>query len=167
MPGVGLGELYDLSTGIGPVDLGLAANTGKRLSMVEVESALVVLIKAAGTAAQDPVLTLRQHTAAVAGVSTDLATVTRFWHKSEATLDGDEVWTQVDQAAAAAVTLTGLAALEAIVAIPVRSEQLTPPNSFISLDIADTGLNIQFGTVLYVVHVTDRGVPQGLLAPLR
>ena len=49
-----LGESYDLSTGLAPVNLATAANTGKRLAMREVTSVDIVVIKGAGTAADDP-----------------------------------------------------------------------------------------------------------------
>lgn len=166
----GLGDVYDLSTGLSPVDLSLGANTGKRLSMSEVESVSVVFIKAAGTAGQNPVLTLKQHTAASGGTSADLPIITTYWVKGEATLDGDEVWTEVSQAASATITDpgTGSAAVEQLVVISVKASQLVPgAGAFISLDIADTGAAAQLGTVLYIVHQADKGLPTTLSAPLR
>jgi len=113
-----LGESYDLSTGLAPVNLGAAANTGKRLYMQEVTSVDIVVIKGAGTAAEDPVLTLKQHTAATSGTTTDLAVITQYWLKNEATLDGDETWSLVTQAASATITDPGGAGTSA------ESEQL-------------------------------------------
>lgn len=166
-----LGESYDLSTGLAPVDLSTAANTGKRLSMVEVNSVDIVVIKAAGTAADDPTLTLKQHTASAAGTTTDLAVITSYDLKTEATLDGDETWTTVTQAAAATIIDPGGAGTSAesqqIVVIHVRADQLTSGNTHISLDIADVGTNAQLGTVLYIVHNADHAKPSALPAPLR
>jgi SpoU rRNA methylase family enzyme len=166
-----LGESYDLSTGLAPVDMSTAANTGKRLFMQEVNSVDIVLIKAAGTAADDPVLTLKQHTASTGGTTTDLAVITSYNLKNEATLDGDETWTTVTQAAAATITDPGGAGTSAesqqIVVIHVRADQLTPGNAYISLDIADVGAAAQLGTVLYIVHTADHVAPASLLAPLR
>lgn len=167
MGGFGLGELFDLSTGLSPGDLALGANTGKRLNMAGVDSVAVVIIKAAGTGGQDPTFTLRQHTAASGGVSSDLAIVDRWWHKTEATLDGDEVWTEVTQAASASVVDTGNAASEQIVVLNVRASQLTPGNRYISVDIPDPGLAAQVGAVLYILQPSDRGGPASLSAPLR
>jgi hypothetical protein len=165
----GLGDVYDLSTGLSPVDLSLGANTGKRLSMSEVESVSIVVIKAAGTAGQNPVLTLKQHTAASGGVTSDLPIITTYWVKGEATLDGDEVWTEVSQAAGAVITDpgTGSAAVEQLVVISVKASQLTSGNTHISLDVADTGAAAQLGCVLYIVHQADKGLPVALPAPLR
>ena len=166
-----LGESYDLSTGLAPVDLATAANTGNRLSMVEVTSVDIVVIKGAGTAADDPVLTLKQHTAAADGDTTDLAVITSYALKTEATLDGDETWTEVTQSAAATITDPGGAGTSAesqqIVVINVRADQLTPGNTHISLDIADTGTAAQLGAVLYIVHNHDHAAPSALPAPLR
>jgi hypothetical protein len=166
-----LGESYDLSTGLAPVNLATAANTGKRLAMSEVTSVDIVVIKGAGTAAEDPVLTLKQHTAATSGTTADLATITEYWLKNEATLDGDETWTKVTQAAAATITDPGAggtsAESEQLVVIHVRADQLTPGNTHISLDIADSGTNSQLGAVLYIIHTTDHAVASALPAPLR
>ena len=166
-----LGDTFDLSIGLSPVDLSTAANTGKRVSMSEVSGATIVLVKAAGTAAQDPVLTLKQHTAASAGVTSDLAVITEYWVKGEATLDGDEVWTRVTQAAAATITDPGAggvsAETEMLVAIKVSAAQLTAGNTHISLDIADVGAAAQLGAVLYILDVNDRLAPADFPAPLR
>lgn len=166
-----LGEVYDLSTGLAPVNLATAANTGKRVSMLEVASVDVVVFKGAGTAAEDPVLTLKQHTAATSGTTSDLAIIAEYWIKTETTLDGDEVWTRVTQAAAATITDPGAAGTSAeseqLVVINVRADQLTPGNTHVSLDVADTGTNAQIGAVLYIVHMADRAVPTALPAPLR
>jgi hypothetical protein len=166
-----LGESYDLSTGLAPVDLSTAANTGKRLSMQEVNSVDIVVIKGAGTAADDPVLTLKQHTASTGGTTSDLAVITSYNLKNEATLDGDETWTTVTQTAAATITDPGAAGTSAesqqIVVIHVRADQLTPGNAYISLDIADVGVNAQLGAVLYIVHNADHVLPASLPAPLR
>jgi hypothetical protein len=166
-----LGESYDLSTGLAPGDLSTAANTGKRVSMQEVTSVDIVVIKGAGTAADDPVLTLKQHTASTGGTTTDLATITEYSLKNEATLDGDETWTRVTQTAAATITDPGGAGTSAesqqLVVIHVRADQLTSGNTHISLDIADVGANAQLGSVLYIVHNTDHAAPTALPAPLR
>jgi hypothetical protein len=171
MSSQGLGNVYDVSIGLAPVDMSLGANTGKRVSMAEVESVTVLLVKAAGTAAQDPVLTLKQHTAATGGVTTDLPVIDRYWVKSETALAGVEKWTEVTQAAAASITDPGGAGTSAerqqLVAINVRAAQLTPGNTHVSVDIADVGLNAQIGAVIYILDHTDHGAPAGLDAPLR
>lgn len=166
-----LGESYDLSTGLSPVNLATGTNTGKRLYMRDITSVDVVVIKGAGTAAEDPVFTLKQHTAATGGTTTDLAVITQYLLKNEATLDGDETWSLVTQAAAATITDPGAvgtsAESEQLVVVNVRADQMTPGNTHISLDIADVGTNSQLGTVLYILHITDRATATALPAPLR
>lgn len=166
-----LGDSYDLSLGLAPVDLSAAASTGKRLSMQEVNSVDIIVIKGAGTAADDPVLTLKQHTAATAGTTSNLAVITEYWLKNEATLDGDETWTRVTQTASATITDPGGAGTSAesqqIIAIKVRADQLTDGNTHISLDIADVGINAQLGAVLYILDPADHAAPTALPAPLR
>lgn len=166
-----LGESYDLSIGVAPVNLATAANTGKRLCMKEVNSVDIVVLKGAGTAAEDPVLTVKQHTASTGGTTSDLAVVTSYDLKSETTLDGDETWTTPTMAAGATITDPGGAGTSAeseqMVVIHIRADQLTAGNAYISLDIADTGTNSQLGAVLYIVHNTDHTAPASLPAPLR
>ncbi len=168
MSGFGLGEDFDLSLGLTPVDLSVAASTGKRVSMQYVDCATVVLIKGAGTTTQDPVLTLKQHTAASGGVSSNLVAVSNYFTKSGAPgLLGSETWTQVSQTTAATVTLTGGAVNEMLVAINVTGETMTAGNGWISLDIADVGANAQLGMVLYVLRLDDHRYPTALPAGLR
>ena len=90
-----LGRLFDLSAGIPVGDLHGQANTGNRVHLKNAASCTIVLYKAAGTAAQDPVLDVQQHTAASGGSTADLDVVTHYYHKSETTLDGDETWTTI------------------------------------------------------------------------
>lgn len=166
-----LGELIDLSLGVAPADLSAAASTGLRVSLAETEGVTIVFIKGAGTAADDPELTLKQHTAATAGDTTDLAVITEYYLKAEATLDGDETWTRVTQSASATIDDPGAAGTSAesqqIVAINVRPEQLTPGNRYVSLNIGDVGTNAQLGTVLYILYPQDHAAPTTFPAPLR
>ncbi|HEY0638394.1 MAG TPA: hypothetical protein VGD67_12170 [Pseudonocardiaceae bacterium] len=152
----GLGRLYDFSTGFVPVDMQTAANTGKRVNLCDAGGVAIVLFKAAGTAGDDPVLTLKEHNAATGGTSQNLVAIDHYYVKSEATLDGDEVWTRVDQAAAATITDPGAAGTSAesqqIVVIEVDASALSDGFSYLSLDVADSGGNAQLGAVLYVLR---------------
>lgn len=166
-----LGETYDLSIGAAPVDLSTAAVTGKRLAMQEVRGVDVVVIKGAGTAGDDPAITLREHDAASAGTSADLAVITEYLVKGGTTLAGTETWTKVTQAASATITDPGGAGTSAerqqIVAFRVRPEQLSTGFTHISVNIADVGVNAQLGTVLYILEPSDHSDPTALPAPLR
>jgi hypothetical protein len=166
----GLGPDYDISLGVAPLDLG-TARTGGRINMANVKSVDIVFVKGAGTAADDPTVTLRSHDASTGGNSADLAIITEYYLKSEATLDGDEVWTKETQSAAATIADPGgdgtSAESEQIVVINVRADQMPAADNWLSLDIADVGTNAQLGTVLYILHKHDKGDPTTFPAPLR
>jgi hypothetical protein len=76
------------------------------------------------------------------GTSADLDVVTAWHIKHEATLDGDETWTTVTQAAASEVSLTGAtyAASQVILVIEVHASQLSDGFEWVSLDMADAGV---------------------------
>lgn len=165
----GLGRLFDLSAGIVPVDSQTAAMTGNRVSLRNCGSATIVVFKAAGTANDDPVLDLQQHTASTSGTTADLDTIDHYWIKQEATLDGDETWTRVTQTAASEVTLnTTSAESQMLVAIPVHASQLTDGYDYISLNIADTGsAGAQLISAFYILHdLNVQRAPENLVAPL-
>ncbi|MFD4474695.1 hypothetical protein ACFWPU_01060 [Streptomyces sp. NPDC058471] len=163
----GLGPDYDISVGVSPLDLG-TARTGGRINMANVKSVDIVFVKGAGTAADDPTVTLRHHTASTGGVSADLAVITDYYLKQETTLDGDETWTHVTQSAAATIVGNGTSAeTEQLVVVNVRADALPLTSNWLSLDIADVGTNAQLGAVLYIMHKHDKGDPVDFPAPLR
>lgn len=167
----GLGRSFDLGIGFSPVDMSAAANTGKRVNLRMYGGVEIVLIKAAGTAGQDPVLTLKQHTASSGGTTANLAAIDHYYVKSETTLDNDEQWTRVAQTAAATISDPGGAGTSAeeeqIVVIPVNATALADGYDYVSLDVADVGANAQLGTVLYVLRdLAAQRAPSNLVAPL-
>lgn len=166
----GLGRLFDLSAGAAPSDLSVAATTGMRVGMKGAGGVDIVVVKGAGTAGQNPTLTLRQHTAASGGVSSNLATIDHYYVKSETTLDGDEVWSRVNQVAAATIVdpggLGASAAEQQIIVIPVEGAELADGATHVSLDIGDVGLNAQLGAVLYILRdLRDERAPVNLANP--
>lgn len=170
--GNGLGNRYDLGTGFVPVDMSAAANTGKRLAMEGLASVDVVFIKAAGTAGDDPTLTLQSHTAASSGTSANLAVITEYFVKREASLDNDETWQLVTQDAAATLADPGGAGTSAeeqqISVFTVLAGDLPAGHKYISASVADVGANAQLGTVLYIMHPYDgEATPEDYPAPLR
>ncbi len=166
-----LGRLVDISAGFTPVNMATAANTGKRVSLKNAGGVTIVVYKGAGTAGEDPVLTLKQHTAASSGTTSNLAVIDHYYVKSETTLDGDETWTRVAQSAAATITDPGGAGTSAeeeqIVVIEVEADQLSDGYSYVSLDIADVGASAQLGCVLYLLRdLKVQRKPSNLAAPL-
>jgi hypothetical protein len=167
----GLGEDYDISIGVAPSDLSVAASTGKRICMSGVESVDVVLFKGAGTAGDDPAVTLVASTAATGGTSANLAVVSDYHLKDATALAGTETWAKKTQGAAATVTDPGGAGTSAehqqIAVIHVRADDMPAGKPYLSLNIADVGANAQIGAVLYITHPTIREEPESLPAPLR
>lgn len=138
----GLGKEFDVCSGIMPVDLAAGANTGHRVHMRNYETLAVVLVKSAASAGTDNVvITLQEHSAASGGTSQNLAAITDYYVKSEATLDGDEVWAEGTQAAAATLTLAGAtyAGLQLIALFEVGAPALSAGFEWLSANIADPG----------------------------
>lgn len=153
----GLGNVFDLSTGIPPVaDIAAGANTGKRIAMKNYQTLGIVFLKNAASAGTDTViLTLREHNANTGGTSQNLAAITDYYYKSTAAaLTGAEVWTEATQAAAATLSLTNAivpAANQAIVCFEVEADSLSAGFGWLSVDIPDPGSGgTILGTVLYV-----------------
>lgn len=160
-----LGTDYDIGWGIAPVNLATAANPGLRQFMGGVDEVGVLFVGGAGGAADPPVLTLRQHTAASGGSSANLAVITDWWRKSEATLDNDESWSHQTQAAAA--TVTGQAQVQQMLYFLVRPEQMTA-GPYISVDVAQTSVGAQIGALVYLIGgMSVKDIGENMPIPLR
>jgi hypothetical protein len=137
-----LGRLFDIGSAIVPVaDLAGQANTGHRINLKNAGGVAFVVFMNAPSAGTDTfVPDVQQHNAATAGTSADLDTVTEWYIKHETTLDGDETWTRVTQAAASEVSLTGATYnTQLILVIEVSATSLLAGYNWVSLDIADPG----------------------------
>lgn len=153
----GLGRLYDIGTCWSPVDLNTSNGaTGKRIAILPGRGIDIVVFKAAGTAADDFVYTLREHTAYTSGTSADLAKIDHYYLKNETALDNDELWVKHTQSIAATITEAGAAGTSAeseqIIVIPVHASMLTEGYTHISLNAAATVSNAQLAAALYIVH---------------
>jgi hypothetical protein len=167
----GLGIDYDLSIGVAPSDLSVAASTGKRIYMSDLRSVDVVIIKGAGTAADDPTVTLVASDAQTGGTSANLTAISAYHLKDGATLAGTETWSKLTQSAAATIADPGGAGTSAehqqICVISVNPSDMPAGKPYLSLNIADVGSNAQLGAVIYILHQNVREVPASLPAPLR
>lgn len=161
----GLGRLFDIGLAWAPVDTQTAAITGKRISMKHCTGLTILVIKAAGTANDDPVFTLKQHTAYTSGTSADLAIIDHFYLKQETALDNDEAWTKVTQTAAATVTGNGTSAeTQCLYVFEVNAASLSDGYAWVSLDLADTGAaGAQLAAAVYIPHdLTAQRAPASL-----
>lgn len=148
---LGLGNAYDIGLAFAPVDLATAGATGKRISMFDCAGIDIVLIYAVGTDGDDPVPSLQQHTAYTSGTSSNLATMTSIWRKSEATLDNDETWSETTQAAATIMTaVADDAQKQKIYVIHVPAAALSDGYTHISVNQADLSNNAQLAAGIYL-----------------
>lgn len=149
----GLGRLFDIAHAIAPVDLAGGAGTGARIHMRNYETLAVVIYKEAGADAEPVTFTLQEHDAATGGVSQNLAVIDTYYHKTEATLDGDEQWVEVTQAAAATVAqASGDSDMQALIVFEVEASSLSDGFEWLSVNSSDVTTAGQLGAVLYVPH---------------
>lgn len=138
-----LGRLFDVGLAFAPVDSNAGAITGKRISMEGVGGLTILVIKGAGTANDDPVFTLQQHTAYTGGTSSNLAVIDKYYYKGETALDNDEAWVKVTQAASQTISDPGGAGTSAetqqLLVIEVQAAALADGYTHVSLNVADTG----------------------------
>jgi hypothetical protein len=153
----GLGRLYDIGLAWAPVDSQSGNITGKRLCLKYGTGVTFLVIKAAGTANDDPTFTVKQHTAASGGTTANLAVVDHYYLKSETLLDNDESWSKLTQAAAATIADPGGAGTSAesqqLIAIEINASSLSDGYAWVSLDLADTGsAGAQLCAAVYILH---------------
>lgn len=153
----GLGRLFDVGLAFSPVDSQSGNITGKRLSLANASGVCFLVNKAAGTANDDPVYTVQQHTAYTGGTSSNLAVIDHYYLKNEAVLDNDESWVKFTQAAGATITDPGGAGTSAesqqLLAIEIGADQLSDGYAWVSLNLADTGsAGAQLVSAIYILH---------------
>ena len=158
-------EVADIVPAFVPVDMQSAANNGQWVSMKNINRLVCVLFKAAGTAGDDPVLTIKQATSNAGGGAKAL-TFTRARTKIGA-IAGTPQWTIVTQAAANTFTPTS-AANPAVIAVEIQANDLDVTNgfSYVQLSVPDTGSNAQLGTAFYIAfgHKFPQSVTASTLA---
>ena len=145
-----LGFDYDISPMIVPVDFTTAEMNGLRVSLKDCESVDIVVMTTVGTAGQDVVLDVQQADAATAGNTKDLDVITHMFYKTEAVLDGDELWVEQTQAIGSEVAVTALypiAEEEDIVVLHIEAADMDFANGFYwaFINIQDVGANVQLG----------------------
>lgn len=132
-------------------DMASTALTGDRINMEEYQSVLIVVNKGIGTAGQDPVLAVKQHTAATSGSSKALQTETVYSKLDAADITTVTEWTTNTQTAADTYTDATSAEKEGLMVIQVNAEQFDQENgyTYLSLDFASPGAGAQIIGVQY------------------
>lgn len=154
---MGLNNLFveeaQIVMAIVPVDSQSGANTGDYVSLKNYERCTVVVIKAAGVAGDDPVITMTQ-AQDVAGTGVKELNFTRVDAKVGAQT-GIGTFTTVTQAAGNTYTDTVSAEAQAIFVVEFKAEDLDVNNSFDCLKVAipDTGsAGAQLLTAIYILR---------------
>lgn len=134
-----------------PVDLQTAQN-GDYVSLKNYGRCAIVFFAAAGTASDDPTLTLTQ-AQDVSGTGAKALNFTRIDVK-QGTLTAVGTFTTVTQAAGNTYTDATSAEIQKIWVVDVKAEDLDKANGFDCLRLAcsDIGSNAQLGCALYLLH---------------
>ena len=136
-----------------PVDMQDGANTGDWVSLKNYERVSIVLFKDAGTAGDDPTITLQQATDVAGTGAKALAKIDTVFVKQDTALTSVGQFSKVTQTAAATYTDATSAEDQAVWVIDIQSEDLDVDNGFdcIQASVADVGSNAQLGCAFYVL----------------
>ena len=137
-------------SGFVPVDMQAGANTGDWVSVENFNHLSIVFFKAAGTAGDDPTITVSQATDA-AGTSSKALNFTRIYTK-QGTLSSVANFTLTTQSAANTFTDATSAEVQAIWVIEFDADDLDVASGFthVQASVADVGSNAQVGACLYL-----------------
>lgn len=157
-------EQVQIVSAIIPVDMSAAANNGDWVSLKNFSKCTIVFFKGAGTAGDDPVMTVRQ-ASDVAGTGAKALTFTRIDAKV-GTQTGVGLFTKVTQAAANTYTDTVSAEAQGLFLIEIDSHDLDVANGFdcVQFQIPDVGTNAQVGCALYFLWPAKYAGPSMLSA---
>lgn len=163
-----LGNCLDIVPAIVPLDL-QTARDGDWVSLKNAEGVCFVVFKGAGTAGDDPDITIEQ-AVDVAGTSGKVLNAITTVFKKQGTLTSVGTWTAVSQAADELFDADGTSAEEqAVYAFEVDADQLDVTNGFdcVRLRIADVGSNAQLGCAFYLLYgLRYRRAPEQLASAI-
>lgn len=136
-----------------PIALNTAGITGDVVSMKNYGRCAIVFFAAAGTAGDDPTLTVEQ-CKSVAASSAKALNFTRVDTKQGAALTAIGQFTKVTQSAGNTYTDGDAAEEQKIWVVDVKAEDLDADNGYdcIRASIGDVGTNAQLGCLLYLLH---------------
>lgn len=148
-----LAEQVNIVSAFAPVDMSAAANTGDWVSLKNYERATLVLFKGAGTAGDDPTVTLQQATDVSGTGAKALSVIDRVHTKQDTSLATVGGYTLVEQTAADTYTDDTSAEDQAIWVIDIQTEELDVDGGFdcIQASVGDVGTNAQLGGALWLL----------------
>lgn len=146
-------EEAQIVVGFIPINMATGANAGDWVSMKGYDRCTIIFLAGAGTAGQDPTLTLQQATA-VAGTGAKNLNFTRIDKKQGADLAAVGTFTTVTQAAGTSYTDDTSAEVQKLWVVEVKSDDLDVDNGFdcVQASVTDIGTNSQIGTLLYILR---------------
>ena len=144
---------------IEPVDLDDGANSGDWINMRDFESVTFIVTMGAGTAANDPTITLQEAQDNSGANSQNLAVIDEVFEKQAASaLTGVGVFTKQTQTAAATYT-NGTSGEQAnLWVVHVRKEEMSINDDYthLTININDVGA-AKLGAVIAILHTADQG----------
>lgn len=143
-------ERLQIASGFVPINMASGANAGDYVSLKDYGRVGVLFFKAAGTAGDDPTLTIQQ-AKDVSGTSVKALNFTDIYKKQGAALTAIGQWTKVTQSAANTYTDATSAEVQAMWWVEFKAEDLDAANDFDCLiaSVGDVGTNSQIGCLLY------------------
>lgn len=158
-------EMVNVCSGFVPVDMQAAANNGDWVNLANYAKLVIVLFKAAGTAGDDPTLTIKQATDA-SGTGAKALNFTKAAIK-QGTLTAVADYTAISQAAGNTYTNDTLAESQAILIVDIDNKDLDVANGFkfVQASVADVGGNAQLGCCLYFLidaRYAGASLPSGI-----
>lgn len=145
-------DKVQIVSGFLPVDMQDGANTGDVVSMKNYGHLTVVFFKNAGTAGDDPTLTLLQGTDVAFGTNKAL-NFTSVWTKQDTVLTSEGTFTEQTQTAANTYTDATSAEDAAIWVVEIDAADLDVANGYdcVRASVADVGTNAQIGCLFYIL----------------
>lgn len=142
-------EVIDIVPMLEPIGLG-SARSSDVISLKNCGNGLLVFYKAAGSASEDPTITVLQATSVTPSNAKALNFTTLY--TKQGTLSSVGTWTTVTQAAANTYTNTTAAENGALWVVPITADMLDVDNGFdcIQVTIADAGSTNQLGALLWI-----------------
>ena len=144
-------DKIDIVSGFAPINIG-SARTGDSISLKNWGRCAIVFFGAAGSASEDPTLTVEQ-CSSIAPSNAKALTFTRVDTK-QGTLTSVGTWTKVTQAAAGTYTNATASENEKIWVVDIKAEDLDVDNGFdcVRATVGDAGSVNQLATVFYILH---------------
>lgn len=144
-------DKLDFVQGLVPINLG-SARSSDVISLKNHGRVAIVFQKGAGSASEDPTLTVLQATS-VAPSNAKALNFTDVFTK-QGTLASVGTWTKTTQAAGNTYTNTTASENEAVWVIDIKAEDLDVDNGFdcVQVTIADAGSVNQIGALMFVLH---------------